>query len=366
LNVSRLTIFISFSGHGGVERMVLNLAGEFLAAGHEVDLVLVRAEGEHLKALPVGARVVKLSARHTWTSLWPLLRYLRRERPDAILAAKDRAMRVAVLARALSGCPARLVGRLGTTISAALEGRSRMRRMLWFAGMRMFYRHLDAIVAVSEGVADDVRAITGLSADKVRVIRNPVVTPQLAELAAEPVVHPWLAPAGPPVLIGIGRLTRQKDFATLVRAFAQVHRQRRVRLIILGDGHDKERLIALAEKEGVAEDFHLAGFQANPYAWLARASLFVLSSRWEGSPNALTEAMALGIPVVSTDCRSGPRELLDGGRFGPLVPVGNADELAQAILDVLERPPRAEALRATVQEYRSETSARRYLDLLCL
>ena len=346
--------------------MVLNLADEFVAAGHDVDLVLVKAKGEYLKALPVGVRVVKLAARHTWTSLFALARYLRRERPDAILAAKDRAMRVAVLARALSGCRARLVGRLGTTVTAALEGKGHLRRMTWFAGMRMFYRHLDAIVAVSDGVAEDVRGITGLREEKVKVIRNPVVTARLAEMASAPAGHPWLEPGGPPVIMGIGRLTEQKDFPTLIRAFAKVHRRRSARLMILGDGHGTRDLLALAGAEGVAEDLHLAGFQANPYAWLARASVFVLSSRWEGSPNALTEAMALGIPVVSTDCRSGPRELLHGGRFGPLVQVGDADALAEAILGVLQRPPRPDALRAAVQEYRAESSARRYLDVLCL
>jgi len=166
--------------------------------------------------------------------------------------------------------------------------------------------------------------------------------------------------------MGIGRLTRQKDFPTLIRAFATLRRVRPLRLIILGEGRDRAPLEQLAAREGVGGDVALPGFQPNPYAWLARARLFVLSSAWEGSPNALTEAMALGVPVVSTDCRSGPRELLEAGRFGPLVPVGDADALAAAMRATLDHPLPPETLKAAVAEYDAVTSARRYLEVLGL
>jgi glycosyltransferase involved in cell wall biosynthesis len=361
-----IAVFLSFSGEGGVERMVLNLAAGFVQAGHAVDLVVAKARGGHLRSLPPGVNLVRLNARHTFTSLFALAGYLRRRRPRALLAAKDRAIRTALLARRLSGVPVRLAGRLGTTVSAALEGAHPLRRGLWYLGMRAFYRHADAIVAVSEGVAEDLAAITGLGPERIRVIRNPVITPELGLQAAEALDHPWFAPGGPPVVLGIGRLTRQKDFPTLIRAFARVRRVRPARLVILGEGRDREALSGLAEAEGVAGDFALPGFQPNPYAWLGRAALFVLSSRWEGSPNALTEAMALGVPVVATDCRSGPRELLDGGRHAPLVPVGDVEALAAAMTRMLDQPADREALRAAVQDYRLETSARQYLEALGL
>lgn len=362
----RIAIFVSFSGQGGVERMIINLVGGLAARGVHVDLVLAKAQGEHLKQIPPSARVIRLDARHTSTSLWGLIRYLRRERPQAVLAAKDRAIKTAILARWLSGTHPRLVGRLGTTVSAALEGKGRLRRALWFGSMRLFYRWVDAVIAVSEGVAEDVAAISHLPRERIVVVRNPVITPELARLAAEPVEDPWFAPGEPPVILGVGRLTLQKDFPTLVRAFAGLRRQRAARLVILGSGGERarEELRRLARGLGVEADLKLPGFHPNPYAHMARAGLFVLSSAWEGSPNVLTEAMAVGTPVVATDCPSGPREILEGGRYGPLVPVGDADALAEAMARVLDAPPPAETLRAAVAEYHAERSAARYLEIL--
>lgn len=346
--------------------MILNLADGLLQAGHAVHLVLVKARGAHAPEIPLGVRVVHLNARHTFTSLLALVRYLRRERPAVLLAAKDRAIKVAVVARALAGFPTRLVGRLGTTVSAALEGKSRLRQATWYAGMRLFYPRVDYIVAVSEGVADDVRRITGLSRERIGVVRNPVWTPRLDHLAAEPAPHPWLHDRAVPLILGAGRLTRQKDFPTLLRAFARVRARRVCRLIILGEGEQRSELLALAKKLGIAEDFALPGFQRNPYAFIAHASLFVLSSAWEGSPNVLTEALALGIPVVSTDCPSGPRELLAGGRYGKLVAVGDADALAGAMIETLVHPLARETLREAARPYSLEASTRGYLDALGL
>jgi glycosyltransferase involved in cell wall biosynthesis len=166
--------------------------------------------------------------------------------------------------------------------------------------------------------------------------------------------------------MGMGRLTRQKDFPTLVRAFARLRRERPLRLVILGEGRDAAVLRDIAGAEGIANDVALPGFRPNPYAWLARARLFVLSSAWEGSPNALTEAMALGVPVVSTDCRSGPSELLDGGRYGPLVPVGDVDRLVAGMREALDHPLPPATLRRAVSEYTVETRARRYIEILGL
>jgi glycosyltransferase involved in cell wall biosynthesis len=362
----RVAIFVSFSGQGGVERMILNLCEGLSRTGLLVDLVLVKAESLHEMELPAGVTIVNLNARHTLTSLIALVRYLRAVRPVALLAAKDRAIKVAALARAFARVPVRLVGRLGTTVSAALEGQGRLRRAAWHAGMRRFYPRVDRIVAVSEGVAADVRQITGLSPGRVQVVRNPVWTSRLERLASEPARHPWFSGRSVPVILGAGRLTRQKDFPTLVRAFAQARAKRPCRLVILGDGRQRDELLALAKELGVADDVALPGFQRNPYAWLARASLFVLSSAWEGSPNVLTEALALGVPVVATDCPSGPREILAGGRYGKLVPVGDADALAGAMIETLERPLPRETLQEAARPYTLEASTSGYLEALGL
>lgn len=361
-----LAVFLSFSGAGGVERMVMNLLPAFLATGAQVDLVAVRAENLPEGRTPDGVRVVDLGARHSTLAAPALARYLRHERPDALLAAKDRAIRSAVVARALAGVRPRLVGRLGTNLAAALEGAGAFKRWSRYLPMRVLYRYVDAVVAVSTGVAEDTCRGTGLPPTKVHVVRNPVITPRLAQLAEAPLEHPWLERGQPPVILGVGRLTRQKDFPTLVRAFVQLRRERPVRLVILGEGAQREALTNLAAEMGVAEDIALPGHTSNPYAWMRRAKLFVLSSAWEGSPNVLTEALAVGTPVVATDCPSGPDEVLDGGRVAPLVPVGDHSAMAAAMARVLDDRPDAARLRQAVAEYDAERSARRYLTILGL
>lgn len=361
----RLAVLISFSGDGGVERMVTNLCAEF-AQHVQVDLLALRAEGRHVSRIPPQVNLIHLKAKHSWTSVGEIAEYLARVQPDALLVAKDRAGRAAIRARKKAGAMMPLWIRLGTNLSAALERKSAFNRWLRVTPMRRLYPQASGVIAVSEGVRQDTIAVTGLAAERIVVIRNPVITPALALQAAEPLPHPWLADKLVPVMIGMGRLTRQKDFPTLLRAFAAIQPQCPSRLILLGEGGDRSALQALAAALGVLEHVSFAGFQKNPYAWLSRADLFVLSSAWEGSPNALTEALALGIPCVSTRCPSGPDELLAEGRYGPLVAVGDHAALAQAMLATLAAPLPAEQLREAVAEYRVELSARRYLQQLGL
>ncbi|UHD15283.1 glycosyltransferase [Thiocapsa bogorovii] len=363
-NKTPIAVFASFSGAGGVERMLVNLIHGVLDLGQPVDLVLMRASGPHLARLSPEVNRIELGTRHSALAAPALARYLRLRRPAALLAAKDRAGRAAVLARALAGTDTRLVMRLGTHLSAAMAERSGAERWLRYTPIRLLYPRIDHIVAVSEGVAQDTARIARLPSEQISVIRNPVITPELNRLAAEPCPHPWLAPGEPPLILGAGRLQRQKDFPTLIRAFARLPRDAGYRLGILGEGGGRAKLEALIGELGLSDRVALLGFRVNPYAYLARARLFVLSSAWEGSPNVLTEAMALGVPVVSTDCPSGPFELLDGGRHGPLVPVGDVDALADAIQRTLAHPLPREELRSAVSEYTQARSAERYLEVL--
>jgi glycosyltransferase involved in cell wall biosynthesis len=362
----RLAVLISFSGAGGVERMVMNLVEEFARRGLPVDLLLIRADSAHLDQVPTAVNMINLGARHTLTSIPAIVRYLREVRPAALLAAKDRAGRAALWARRISGIDTRIVIRLGTNLSAALQGKTAIQRWSRYWPMRLSYAAADAVVAVSHGVAADTAKITGLTSERIHVIRNPVVTPRLRRLAEAPIPHPWLEVLAPPVILGAGRLTRQKDFSTLLHAFAELKRHTAARLIILGEGGERAQLERLIKDLGLVEDVALPGFSANPYAYMARASLFVLSSRWEGSPNVLTEAMALGTAVVATDCPSGPREILQDGRIGALVPVGDVAALAEAMKATLASPPDPALLRAAVEDYQVETSAAEYLRVLGL
>lgn len=363
--MKRLGVLISFSGDGGVERMVANLCAEF-AKHVQVDLLAIRAQGGHVERIPPTVNVRHLKAQHAWTSVPEIARYLREVRPDALLVAKDRAGRAALKAKRRAGVDTPVWIRLGTNLSAALERKDAFSRWLRVAPMRRLYPRATGVVAVSEGVKLDTQRVTGLPAERIVVIRNPVITSRLAEQAAEPIPHPWLSDKLVPVVIGMGRLTRQKDFPTLLRAFAALQPDIHSRLILLGEGKDRPLLEQLAAELGVTDNVLFAGFQSNPYAWLAHADLFVLSSAWEGSPNALTEALALGVPSVSTDCPSGPREILDNGRFGSLVGVGDVAAMSAAMRQTLQAPLSPDSLRAAVDEYRAEISARRYLHVLGL
>jgi len=360
----KIAVLVSFSGEGGVERLMLNLCEGLLDLGLPVDLLAIKRKSAHLKASPRGLNIVPLRATHTYASLPEVVRYLRTERPRALLAVKDRANQVAILAGRFARTYTRIAVEIQTTISAALRGKSSLRKAAWYLPMRLLYPMADVVIAVSEGVARDLVEITGVPRQRIQVIRNPAVSGAMFRLAQEPVDHPWYRDRSTPIITGIGRLTRQKDFPTLIRAFAQVRSQVPCRLVILGEGRDRAMLSELAHSLGVAADIALPGFVVNPYPFLRGASLFVLSSVWEGSPTVLTEAMALGVPVVATDCPSGPREILRGGEIAPVVPMGDPDALAAAMLDTLARRPDGVALQKAVVDYTVAESSRRYAEVL--
>lgn len=362
-----LSMLVSFSGEGGVERMVLNLVNAIAERGLRIDLLLIKTYSKHLHEIHPDVNLIELGSHHTATSLLPLARYLKQSHPPCLLVAKDRAGRMAVIARALAGATqTRLLLRVGTNLTAALAHKSPWRMRLRQLPIRLLYPRIDRIIAVSEGVRQDTLAVSGIDPEHVTVVRNPVITPHLMASATAPSPHPWLGNPDYPVILGVGRLTLQKDFHCLVRAFAHVRSTRQCRLIILGEGRQRDDLLELSRQLSIAQDLTLPGFTPNPYAYMQLTDLFVLSSRWEGSPNVLTEAMALGTPVVSTNCPSGPSEILDNGRVSPLVPVGDWQALAEAMKTVLDKGPDKTILREAVQEYTAQRSATHYLEIMGL
>ena len=196
----------------------------------------------------------------------------------------------------------------------------------------------DVIAAISQGVADDLRRLVPVASHKVRTIYSPVVWPDHTEKAAASVDHPWYCDLATPVILSVGRLAPEKDQATLFRAFAQVLESRTARLVVLGEGPERRNLTDLTEQLGMSRYVDMPGFRGNPFAYMSKSNVFVLSSRYEGFPNVLPEAMASGTPVVSTDCRSGPREILEDGKWGRLVPVGDWRSMAEAIIETLDNP----------------------------
>jgi glycosyltransferase involved in cell wall biosynthesis len=328
-------IFLRGLYEGGAERVMLNLARAFIERGLKVDLVLARAEGSYMVQLPPGIRLVDLKAQWIPSSLPKLVGYLQRERPATLLTALHYPCEIALWAKRLSGVSTRVVVSEHNTLSQEAQRIAQTSVRLTPLAAKLFYPWADGIVAVSHGVAKDLANITGIPLERIHVIYNPVVVPEVFAKAQESVAHPWFQSGEPPVILGVGRLYPQKDFSTLIRAFAYVRQVHPSRLVILGSGPEQPQLESLVHELGLEQEVALLGFVQNPYAYMARAGVFVLSSAWEGLGNVLVEAMAVGTPVVSTDCKSGPAEILANGKYGLLTPVGDTKAMAQAILSVL-------------------------------
>lgn len=356
----RVAFFMpSFRG-GGAERVMMTLAAGFAARGLAAEVLVAQCEGPNQPPPASGIRVVDLKARRVVLALKGLADFLRAEPPAAMLSALPHANVIAVWARALARADTRVVVSEHTipSLSAAASERLRGRVLPYF--MRRAYPRADAIVAVSGGVAADLAALARIPRERITRIHNPVVTPAMQRLADEPLDDPWFGPGQPPVVLAAGRLVAAKDYDCLIRAFGAVRARRPARLVILGEGVERARLERLAGSLGIAADVAMPGFVANPYRYMRRAAVFVMSSRFEGFGNALVEAMACGAPVVSTDCY-GPREILEGGRHGPLVAVGDATALAGAIDGQMDAPrPTADPGRAAafsvdaaIEQYRA-------------
>lgn len=332
---SRIALFVPSLNGGGAERVMVLLANGIAERGYSVDLVTLCSEGAYRGEVSPDVNVVDLSAKRMLLSIFPLFRYLRKFRPFALVSALDYANIIAVCAQRLSLVATRVVVTEHSTLSISNANDARgLGRLVPFL-MRHFYRHAHGILAVSSGVADDLARVLNLDRQAVRVAYNPVVTERMISRSYEIIDHPWLADGQQPFVLAAGRLTGAKDFPTLIRAFKKLRDTDDVRLVILGEGPQREQLEKLVAELKLEGSVLLPGFSGDPYAWMRRSALFVLSSAWEGFGNVLVEAMACGTPVVSTNCPSGPAEILENGKWGRLVPVGDANALAKAMHESL-------------------------------
>lgn len=401
---AHIAFFLEDLEGGGVQKTTLLIAGELARRGHRIDALVCRSVGPLLEELPAGVRLVVLEpslspvarARALWADprgigvlvrpvllarrpsstlrYFPaLVRFMRASRPNALFAATPYMNAEAALARRLAEIPCRLLVSEHNDLSSGhpFGGGAHGRYLPPLC--RRTYPLADAIVAVSNGLAEDLARRTGIGRERITTVYNPVVTRDLAEKARQPIDHPWFERGSPPVILGAGRVGRAKDFMTLIRAFARVRRNRPARLMILGKGKvrkdnrpDKRQveLTELASRLGVAEDVAFPGFVRNPFPYMAHAAVFAVSSLYEGFCNVLVEAMACGCPVVSTDCPSGPAEILENGKYGPLVPVGDDAALAEAICGLLDTPTEADVLRSRAGAFTADRAVARYEQLL--
>lgn len=334
----RIAILLPDLRGGGAEGVRVLLAQQFVAAGHEVEFVLLRAVGDLLTDLPDAVRVHSLECNRLRQVPFRLANYLRRSRPDVLLAAMWPLTGIAILSNRFAGSPSRVVVSEHSDLRYSAAVGDFEKSALRVLG-RYLYGQADAVVAVSSGVANSVTELTGLNRRKIHVIHNPIRTPSRDILPADNPIRLWWTEQRCAIL-AIGALKPAKAFDILLHAVALLcSRGTNVRLVILGEGKERTKLEELIKELGLEENVRLAGFQKDPFPFLRLANLFVLSSRWEGLGNVIIEALACGTPVVSTNCPSGPAELLENGRFGTLTPVNDVPALAKAISEALDREP---------------------------
>lgn len=359
----KIAIFMSTSGHSGVDRAMRNLIPALASRGYKVDLLKVRRHGPELHDVPPNVRVLDTGAATTYAALPYLIRYLKQERPAVLLGDKDRVNRTALIARWLAGRTAstRLVLSSGTTISIDLQHRGWLERWIQRCSMRYLYPFADQVIVTCEAVADDMAAYTGLPRQHIRSVASPVVPASLFTETQPQPDHLWFGGDRQPIILGVGELAPRKDFTTLIHAFARLRAKRDARLVIAGKGREKDALQRLCADLGVQDCVDFIGFR-HVYSFMAHANLFVMTSRWEGLGFVLIEALACGTSVIALDCPSGPAEILDNGRYGPLVPVGNVEALASAMERVLQAPVDATTNREAARRYEIESAATEYLN----
>lgn len=393
-----IAILLPSLAGGGAERSMLHLVRSFIEQGRNVDLLLCRAKGPLLDKVPSAARLVTLKPGSDFrgrlmaaladpSGICSLLRpvllpvktdadirhivalrnYLNVTRPDVLLSALTYTNLIALWAKQLAGASTPIVvsERIALSFHTKNEGQQRGWRYRYILpAVSHAYRRSDGIVAVSDSVASDLSESAQINRKAIKTIYNPVVDKSLHELADKPLDHPWFKPDAAPLILAAGRLIAQKDFQTLIRAFALLRRKRQARMIILGEGGQRSELESLTKTLGIESDVELPGFVDNPYQYMSRASVFVLSSLYEGLPGVLTQALACGCPVVSTDCPGGSAEILEHGRYGRLVPVKDQTALVDAINSTLDETTNQDKLRKRASLFSVEFASQQYLDYL--
>jgi len=361
----KISLFLPSLRGGGAERVFLNLAKGFAERGFSVDLILAQKEGAYLDKVPEGVKIVDLNSRRILYSLFPLVRYLKKEQPDVLISGMSHVNIISLLAKMFSRVDTDIIVTEHNPYPLGRRDISLVKKLVTKMLMRLFYPSAKTVVTVSRYVRDNLIEAIGISINNFRVIYNPMDLEEIRERSKEQTNHKWLRKKELPIILGVGRLTEEKDFPTLVKAFAKVRKKLDAKLIILGEGERRGDLEQLILNLGLEEDVDLPGFVKNPYSYMAASDVFVLSSLYEGFGNVLVEAMACGTSVVSTKCPGGPSEILDKGKYGKLVPVGDVEAMEKAIIETLHNLKlSADELQKRASHFSVERATDRYLQLI--
>lgn len=360
----KIAIFLTDLGGGGAERVMLNLANGFVRQDARVDMLLVNCGGPYLCKLDENINLIDLKSKRLIGVMPKLVRYLREETPDILITALEDTNLVAIFSHLLARVPTRIVVTVHNNLTQEAKNLKSLKRQIVPHFIRWIYPLSNLVIAVSKGVSIDLKNL-GIQSEKIRVIYNPIITPDFYDMAQDSPIHPWFALPDIPIILGVGRLERQKDFETLIKAYHLVQKRQPCRLMILGEGSQYEKLLSLCKELNLSEEnITFPGFVNNPFSYMAKASICVLSSAWEGFGNVLVESMGVGTPVVSTDCLSGPAEILEDGKYGILVPVGDAQAMSDAILRTLKNPSPKSILQQRAKDFCLDTILNEYQQAL--
>ncbi len=359
-NRPRVALFCPSLRGGGAERVMVQLANKFADQNLDVDLVLANAQGGYLSEVSTKVNIVDLKSHRVAVALPGMIKYLRKQRPIAMLSTLGEANLIAVYAKYLSRVPVRLLLREASVINKDFM---RLKERMVFELISRAYPFASGFIPVSTSVRDSMLKNIELKFSDMRIIYNPVDRDELGKRSKESISHPWLLDEDP-VIVAVGRLTKSKDYPTLIRSFSKINKELNARLIIMGEGPDRIEIESLIRALKLEDRIELLGFVSNPFAYMARADLFVLSSAWEGLPNTLIQAMALNLRVIATDCLGGSAEILENGQWGTLVPVGDIDALAIAIQDALQNEDPVVYSSECLSRFDADKSASEYLNLL--
>ena len=362
---NKISIFIPTLLGGGAERIMVTLANEFDSRNILVDLILTNAIGQYLADVSLNVRIVNLNKKSNLFCIIPLIRYIRKERPEVMLTALNTTNIVAIIAKLFSGISFRLVISERAVTSIEMGMSNFFRAKVISKLISYLYPQADTIVAVSKDVKDDLINIFNIPDTKIEVVYNPVVSNKLIELSKEEPNNIFFEENKLPFILGVGRLTPQKRFDTLIKAFSLILCKYEANLVILGEGEMRNNLEELANNLNIRDKVFLPGFVNNPFIWMRKASLFVLSSSFEGLPGTLIQAMACGTPIVSTDCPGGVNEILEQGKWGRLAQVGNDKMLSQAMLLTLKSETHPD-ITQRANDFSVSNGVNKYLEVLGL
>lgn len=365
MTIKKISFFLPRILHGGLTQVMLTLASAIIDRGYKVDIVTIHEQWPHQfdHLLPCDANLILLPESRPFLSIWPLANYLKKAQADVLITAGSSANNIASLARLLAQSPTKIILTEHSEPSADVFKSEKVSDRIIPFLMKRLYSKADAVVAVSHNVAKDLSSFIKYPLEKIHVIYNPIISQKLTKLSFDDISHPWFSNKQTPIILFVGRLVEMKNIQLLLNAFSIVNESAPSKLVLIGEGPEKEKLISLINELKISKNVLFLDYCINPYAYMRQSDVLVLTSKWEGLPTVLIEAMACGTQVIATDNLNGAKEILNNGKFGTLTPNNNAEMLAENIMKVITYGKQPENVKKRADQFSVDASVDQYLSL---